>query len=121
MNNGGMIYFSCEINAVRLHKNGLINRAMQLVRGFRNRMRILSIIAKIIQENGSQGFSIEKNIIGCYIADNGTKHIERSMRLTIIMVTTEQLNAIASELAKALYQESVLVVNNNNNTTDFIS
>lgn len=115
---GGIITFSGEVNAVRLHKNKLLNLVAQKVLTFRQGKQKYQarVITNTLQDTLPSskksmgiGYTLGKQFKGVYVSASGEVFNEKSLTLEIIGLNSAELEALAIDLCKNFYQQSVLV------------
>jgi hypothetical protein len=112
--NGGIIVFSTEINAVKSSDNIIINFIKNKLESIKNvfNKKINKVISK--HEN-VYGITIGNFVKGRYKAGNEQIYDEKSLSIEIIGIDSETLNNVADDIRKEFNQEAVLVKNYNTN------
>jgi hypothetical protein len=87
----------------------------QKVQTFRNVRDVKGKVTRAIRRarEGEVGFTIQKNLVGRYISPTGEIFDESSLSLIVANLTSRELAKVATEVAKAFRQESVLVDDRN--------
>ena len=106
---GGIITFSTDVNAVELSPNKLINWIKQKIKTLENRLLKNKKIDKVANDNGVAAWTVGHYLDGRYKAKNGKNFGENSLSLEIIGITSKQLQKIAEDICNAFDQETVLV------------
>jgi hypothetical protein len=115
---GGVIHFSTDVN-VGGEEGGFLssleNWMKRKVQTFRNVRDVKGKVTRAISRarEGEVGFTIQKNLVGRYISPTGEIFDESSLSLIIANLTSRELAKVATEVAKAFRQESVLVDDRN--------
>lgn len=115
---GGIVHFSTDVNVGDgeggfLHS--LENWMKQKIRTYQNVRDVKGKVTRALTKGheGEIGFTIQKNLVGRYISPTGETFDESSLSLIIANLTSRQLGKVATEVARAFSQESVLVDDRN--------
>ena len=106
---GGIITFSTDVNAVELSPNKLINWIKQKIKTLENRLLKNKKIDKVANDNSAAAWTVGHYLDGRYKAKNGKNFGENSLSLEIIGISSEQLQKIAEDICTTFDQETVLV------------
>ena len=115
---GGVIHFSTDVN-VGGEESGFLssleNWMKKKIETFRNVRDVKGKVTRAIRRarEGEVGFTIQKNLVGRYISPTGEIFDESSLSLMIANLTSRELAKVATEVARAFRQESVLVDDRN--------
>ena len=115
---GGVIHFSTDVN-IGGEESGFLssleNWMKQKIQTFRNVRDVKGKVTRAIRRarEGEVGFTIQKNLVGRYISPTGEIFDESSLSLIVANLTSRELAKVATEVAKAFRQESVLVDDRN--------
>lgn len=112
---GGAIVFSTDVNAVGLHRIGIINLLFQRIRTFRQRVFLMKKISRIVSMlNDSHEEQISNLTIhrlqGVYISPSGKRFTEKSVRLELAGASRTLLTETAKVVLRHFCQRSVMVV-----------
>lgn len=107
--NGGVIVFSTDVNAVKQADNKLVDWLKKRVKTVANRFTATKKIDKVATLNDLVGWTVGKFLNGRYTAKNGKTFGENSLSVEIVGVDSEKLIDIAEQLCRLFDQESVLV------------
>ena len=111
---GGVIVFSTDVNAVKLHDNRLLNVIKQFLKTqsqrFNKDKKIHNIINKETDTNDYVGaYSFGNFFKGKYVGDNGAVFNDKSLALEINGLSSKGLMRLAEYISKEFLQETVLV------------
>jgi hypothetical protein len=112
---GGIIVFSTTVNATVGDdaKKTLKQRLKGAWETLKNKVKLNKTLDQILFVNNKvAGASIGNFFKGRYTAKDGSLYSEKSLAVEVIGITFELLVSIASEMAKAFQQETVLVKSN---------
>lgn len=120
---GGIIVFSTDVNAVKLHDNKFINIIKQYLKTFSQRInkdkKVHNVINTFNKENDSDDFigaySFGNFFKGKYVGDNGEMFNDKSLALEINGLSSLGLMRLAEYISKEFLQETVLVKDLNRN------
>jgi len=112
---GGAVVFSFVVNEVRLCRNGLLNSIRQHLLTLYFRLNLNRIISRMILECNRQcGTHFASYTIrhqrGMYVAPDGKRFIEPSIRLELLGSTKEDLTALGRMLLEQFHQRSVMII-----------
>ena len=126
---GGVIIFSTELNAVGLDKNAIKNKVDTIIFHFQQRFfsgkKNSDIFNKAIKyfrkmSEGTIGaYSIGNTFKGKYIGDNYEEYNERSISIEVNGLSNKALLYLGEMIARAFYQETVLIKDLNKNKIYF--
>ena len=112
---GGIITFSTDINAVKLHPSAFINKIKQFLETYKQRFNKDKMIHRQINRFNSEGgehigaYSFGNFFKGKYVGDNGELYDEKSISIEVNGISSWSLVKLAEEFAKLFKQETVMV------------
>ena len=114
---GGVIVFSTDVNAVKLHNNRFVNFIKQFVKTqsqrFNKDKKIHNIINTFNSQNDTNDFigaySFGNFFKGKYVGDNGEMFNDKSLALEINGLSSKGLLRLAEYISNDFLQETVLV------------
>lgn len=114
---GGVIVFSTDVNAVRLHDNRFLNFVKQFLKTQSQRLnkgkKVHGIINKFNGETDTDdyigAYSLGNFFKGKYVGDNGEMFNDKSLALEINGLSSKGLMRLAEYISKEFLQETVLV------------
>lgn len=120
---GGVIVFSTDVNAVKLHNNRFVNFIKQFVKTqsqrFNKDKKVHNIINKFNRETDTNdyvgAYSFGNFFKGKYVGDNGEMFNDKSLALEINGLSSKGLLRLAEYISKDFLQETVLVKDLNQN------
>ena len=112
---GGAIVFSTDINAVRLNRFNLLNRFLQLIRTFWQRVFLIQKISKVVSFLNDKQVEQIRNLTilqqhGIYVSPSGKRFKEKSIRLELAGANRMFLTETAQILLQYFCQQSVMVI-----------
>lgn len=113
---GGIIVFSTDVNVTvnqggSLYQN-LVNWVLAKANSYWNRLTSHKRVLDILDKLGISGVSFGNYFRGRYKADDGRVFDERSLAIEVLFVSSEQLQELATMIAREFKQETVLVKDN---------
>ena len=118
---GGMIIFSTEVNAIEQSTNAIINWIKKKVKTLQNKFKMNSKVDQIAQKYDLVGWTVGKFLHGRYTGRNHKVYDENSISVEIVGINTDTLIHIAEDICKAFEQESVMVKDYNTKTVLFVN
>lgn len=118
---GGMIIFSTEINALKLSDNKFINWIKQKVESLKNRLKSYNKIDKLAQSYDLVGWTVGRFLNGRYTGRDGKVYDENSLSVEVVGINTETLINLAEDICNEFNQESVLVKDYNQKKILFVN
>jgi len=120
---GGIIVFSTDVNAALERQPGLLGSLRQWLRSWYqtivNRLTRKRKVSNILGAIDIRGFSLGNYFRGYYKSDSGKIYSEKSLALEVLYINSAELEELATEIARAFQQETVLVKDLNNNQIYF--
>lgn len=109
-NNGGIIVFSTDVNAIKQDENKVIDWIKKKAKTFRNRIAYKNIVNRIAQKHDEvYAWTIGRFLKGRYKTDNGNIFDENSISIELLGVPNDKIIEFAEELCADFDQETVLV------------
>ena len=118
---GGMIIFSTEVNAVKQSENAIINWIKKKVKTIQNKFKTYNKVDQIAQKYDLVGWTVGKFLNGRYTGRNNKVYDENSISIEIVGITSETLIKIAEDICNAFEQESVMVKDYNTKKVLFVN
>ena len=118
---GGMIIFSTEVNAVELAKNKFINWIKQKVESLKNKFQSYKKIDELAKKYDLVGWTVGKFLSGRYTGRDGKVYDENSLSVEVVGIDTETLISLAEDICREFGQESVMVKDYNNKKILFVN
>ena len=106
---GGIIVFSTDVNAVKLSDNQVINWVKKKFYTLKNRLVKGSMLDKIADKNNITAMTVGYYLQGRYKAQNGSVFTEHSLSIEVLGVDTDTLFSLAEDICRDFKQEAVLV------------
>ena len=118
---GGMIIFSTEVNAIELSKNKFINWIKQKVESFKNKFKSYDKIDNLAKKYDLVGWTVGKFLSGRYTGRDGKVYDENSLSVEVVGIDSNTLISLAEDICREFDQESVLVKDYNNKKILFVN
>jgi hypothetical protein len=118
---GGMIIFSTEVNAIELSKNKFINWIKQKVETIKNKFKSYDKIDTLAKKYDLVGWTVGKFLNGRYTGRDGKIYDENSLSVEVVGIDSTTLINIAEDICREFNQESVLVKNYNTKKILFVN
>jgi hypothetical protein len=118
---GGIIIFSTEVNAIELAKNKFINWIKQKVESLKNKFQSYKKIDELAKKYDLVGWTVGKFLSGRYTGRDGKIYDENSLSVEVVGIDTETLISLAEDICREFDQESVLVKDYNNKKILFVN
>lgn len=106
---GGMIIFSTEVNAIELSKNKFINWIKQKVESLKNKFSSYEKIDALAKKYELVGWTVGKFLSGRYTDRTGKIYDENSLSVEVVGINSETLINLAEDICRDFGQETVLV------------
>ena len=121
-NEGGVIVFSTDVNAVKLDDNAVMNWIKQKWATITNRLGYNSKLDKIAKKHeGVYAWTIGKYLHGRYKAKNNKVFDENSLSVELLNVDSDTLLSVAEDICRDFNQETVLVKDYANDKIYFVN
>lgn len=118
---GGMIIFSTEVNAIKQSENKIINWLKKKIKSIKNKLKTYSKVDQIAQKYDLVGWTVGKFLNGRYTGRDHKVYDENSISVEIVGITSETLIKIAEDICKEFEQESVMVKDYNTKKVLFVN
>lgn len=118
---GGMIIFSTEVNAVELSKNKFINWIKQKITSLKNKFNSYEKIDTLAKKYELIGWTVGKFLSGRYTDRTGKVYDENSLSVEVVGINSETLINLAEDICRDFEQETVLVKDYNSQKILFVN